>query len=44
MFKKILIYVLVICSVSNGAMQLVVYSGYKMNKEYKNKNRKPRKN
>ncbi|KQN38803.1 hypothetical protein ASE92_05115 [Pedobacter sp. Leaf41] len=34
MFKKILIYLLVICSVSNGAMQLVVYSGYKMNKEY----------
>ena len=34
MFKKILIYLLVICSLSNGAMQLVVYSGYKMNKEY----------
>lgn len=34
MFKKILIYFLVVCSVSNGAMQLVVYSGYKMNKEY----------
>lgn len=34
MFKKILIYLLIICSVSNGAMQLVVYSGYKMNREY----------
>mgnify|MGYP006951073511 CR=1 FL=1 len=22
------------CTVSNGAMQLVIYSGYKMNKEY----------
>lgn len=34
MFKKILIYLLITCTVSNGAMQLVIYSGYKMNKEY----------
>lgn len=34
MLKKILIYLIIICTVSNGFMQLVIYSGYKMNKEY----------
>ncbi len=34
MFKRILIYLLVICTISNCYMQLVVYSGYQMNKEY----------
>lgn len=34
MFKKILIYLIITCTVSNGFMQLVIYSGYQMNKEY----------
>ncbi|SER77772.1 hypothetical protein [Pedobacter rhizosphaerae] len=34
MFKRILIYFLIMATVSNGAMQLVIYSGYQMNKEY----------
>ncbi|QDW24949.1 hypothetical protein FFJ24_009045 [Pedobacter sp. KBS0701] len=34
MFKKVLIYLLITCTVSNGFMQLAIYSGYKMNKEY----------
>lgn len=34
MFKKAIIYLIILCSVSSGAMQLVVFSAYKMNKEY----------
>lgn len=34
MFKKILIYLIITCTVSNGFMQLVIYSGYQMNKAY----------
>jgi len=34
MFKRILIYFLIMATVSNGVMQLVIYSGYQMNKEY----------
>ncbi|MBC6110400.1 hypothetical protein ACFOG5_05495 [Pedobacter fastidiosus] len=34
MFKRILIYFLISCTISNGAMQLVAYTGYQMNKEY----------
>ena len=34
MFKRILIFFIVAVIVSNGAMQLIVYSGYQMNKEY----------
>lgn len=34
MFKRILIYFLISCTISNGAMQLVAYAGYQMNKEY----------
>ncbi|WP_316803438.1 hypothetical protein [Pedobacter nototheniae] len=34
MFKRILIFFLITSILSNGAMQLVIYSGYKLNKEY----------
>lgn len=34
MFKTVLIYFLVACTISNCYMQLIVYSGYEMNKAY----------
>ncbi|PWS28976.1 hypothetical protein DHW03_03845 [Pedobacter yonginense] len=34
MFKKLVIYLLIAFTLSQGAMQLVVYSSYQMNKEY----------
>ena len=34
MFKRAIIFLIVICTISNCYMQLLVYGGYKMNKEY----------
>ncbi|MFC4140925.1 hypothetical protein [Pedobacter mendelii] len=34
MFKRLIIYILVLFTLSQGAMQLVLFSGYQMNKEY----------
>lgn len=34
MLKRALIFFVIICTISNCYMQLIVYSGYQMNKEY----------
>jgi len=34
MFKRILIFLIITSTLSNGAMQLVMYSGYQLNKKY----------
>ncbi|MCX2574363.1 hypothetical protein [Pedobacter sandarakinus] len=34
MFKNIIVYLLIVFTISQGAIQLAIYSGYEMNKEY----------